>query len=79
MCRVLCRDVLYIGHAVVPLQISMPFPEGGLVYDYRLDDGGVSKTGEEEEEEEQKKTKVSRLSEGWERGREGEGEGEGCH
>ena len=34
----------------------MPFPEGGLVYDYRLDDGGVSRTakGEEEEEEERK-------------------------
>ena len=39
----------------------MPFPEGGLVYDYRLDDGGVSKTGEEEEEEEQKKTKASSV------------------
>ena len=29
----------------------MAFPEGGLVYDYCLDDGGVSKTGEEEDEE----------------------------
>ena len=37
----------------------MPFPEGGLVYDYRLDDGGVSKTGDDEEEEEHKKTKAS--------------------
>ena len=36
----------------------MPFPEGGQVYDYRLDDGGVSRTAkweEEEEEEEERK------------------------
>jgi len=35
----------------------MPFPEGDLVYDYRLDDGRVSRTakGEEEEEEEERK------------------------
>ena len=39
-------------------QISMPFPEGGLVYDYTLDDGGASRIGEDEEEEEKKKTKV---------------------
>ena len=39
-------------------QISMPFPEGGLVYDYSLDDGGASRIGEDEEEEEKKKTKV---------------------
>lgn len=39
----------------------MPFPEGGLVYDYRLDDGGVSKIGEEEEEEENKKKKVRSI------------------
>ena len=36
----------------------MPFPEGGLVYDYSLDDGGASRIGEDEEEEEKKKTKV---------------------
>lgn len=40
----------------------MPFPEDGLVYDYCLDDGGVSKTSEEEEEEgEKKKTKVHNM------------------
>ena len=33
----------------------MPFPEGGLVYDYRLDDGGVSRTTKGEDEEEEKK------------------------
>ena len=43
------------------LQISMPFPEGGLVYDYTLDDGGASRIGEDEEEEEKKKTKVCTL------------------
>ena len=39
------------------LQLSMPFPPGGLVYDYRLDDGGVSKVGKGDEEEEEDKTK----------------------
>ena len=39
----------------------MPFPESGLVYDYRLDDGGVSRTSEDEDEEEHKKTKASYL------------------
>ena len=43
------------------LQIIMPFPDGGLVYDYCLDDGGASRIGEEEEEEEKKKTKVLHL------------------
>ena len=42
----------------IMFQISMPFPEGGLVYDYTLDDGGASRIGEDEEEEEKKKTKV---------------------
>ncbi len=39
----------------------MPFPSEGLVYDYRLDDGGLSGTGrrgEEEEEEEKKPTRT---------------------
>ena len=44
----------------------MPYPEGGLVYDCRLDDGRVSRTtkGGEEEEEERKpvaKTKVCSI------------------
>ena len=29
----------------------MPFPEEGLVYDYCLDDGGISKFNEDEGEE----------------------------
>jgi len=33
----------------------MPFPEGDLVYDDRLDDGGVSRTAKGEEEEEERK------------------------
>ena len=53
----LARSTIYIFSTV---QISMPFPEEGQIYDYRLDDGGVSKTGEDEEEEENKKTKVRR-------------------
>ena len=36
----------------------MPFPEAGLVYDYKLDDGGASEMHRgDEEEEEDKKTK----------------------
>lgn len=35
----------------------MAFPEGGLVYDYRLEDGGVSQTGSEEEDQEDEKKK----------------------
>ena len=30
----------------------MQFPDEGLVYDYCLDDGGISKIGEDEEETE---------------------------
>ena len=44
--------------SVIMFQISMPFPEGGLMYDYSLDDGGASRIREDEEEEEKKKTKV---------------------
>ena len=28
----------------------MPFPEDGLVYDYSLDDGGISKFGADDDE-----------------------------
>ena len=41
----------------------MPFPEAGLVYDYKLDDGGITKTAaddeEDEDEAEGKKQKVN--------------------
>lgn len=45
----------------------MPFPEEGSVYDYRLDDGGASKTkkGEDEEEDDKKKTKSQIRWIGW--------------
>ena len=33
-------------------QVSLPFPGEGLVYDYRLDDGGISRMGKSEDEEE---------------------------
>ena len=42
-------------HTRTHTQLSMPFPEGGLVYDYRLDDGGVSRTTKGEDDEEEKK------------------------
>ena len=43
--------------------MSLPLPEGGLVYDYRIEDGGLfstagpGKKGEEEEEEERAKAR----------------------
>ena len=40
-------------------QLSLPFPETGLIYDYRLDDAGISLPAlEEDEEEELKKRNV---------------------
>ena len=43
---------------VCSFQAQLPFPEGGLVYDYVLDDGGLSQgdtgTGEEEADEDAK-------------------------
>lgn len=42
--------------------VTMPFPVDGLVYDYKLDDGGVSvvKKGDDDEEDDKKsKKKVS--------------------
>ncbi|XP_006892361.1 PREDICTED: dynein heavy chain 1, axonemal [Elephantulus edwardii] len=38
-------------------QLTMHFPEEGLVYDYRLDDAGISNTNEDEEEEEESSRK----------------------
>ena len=34
----------------------MPFPEDGLVYDYCLDDGGISKFGADDDEIDDKST-----------------------
>lgn len=39
---------------VFVLQIHLCFPEEALVYDYRLDDAGISNFEEEDEEEERK-------------------------
>ena len=47
--------------------VSLPLPEGGLVYDYRIEDGGLfcstgpGKKGEEEEEDEKAKGKTKVL------------------
>ena len=44
----------------------MPFPEAGVVYDYRLEDGGVSSKknddDEDEDETESGKTKKNKVS-----------------
>ena len=42
----------------------MLFPEEGLVYDYCLDDAGISLPALEEEEEEELRAKKVRLSPG---------------
>ena len=39
----------------------MLFPEKGLVFDYRLEDGGLTKTGKEEEEDEEKRSKQQKV------------------
>lgn len=50
------RDVLVNVH-VFAFQIDLCFPEEGLVYDYRLDDAGISNLGDDDEDEERKVTK----------------------
>uniref|UniRef100_A0A8C4M1C9 Dynein axonemal heavy chain 1 n=1 Tax=Equus asinus TaxID=9793 RepID=A0A8C4M1C9_EQUAS len=35
--------------------VTMPFPEEGLVFDYRLEDAGISSTNDDEDEEEEDK------------------------
>lgn len=42
-------------------QMTLPFPEANLVYDYKLDDGGISKVPSKDDDEEdagEKQTKV---------------------
>lgn len=39
----------------------MHFPEEGLVFDYRLDDAGISNTNEDEDEEEEGKQVTAGL------------------
>ena len=38
-----------------PLQVALLFPEEGLVFDYRLEDGGISSTSDDDDEEEEGK------------------------
>ena len=44
------------------MQIKLKFPAGGLVYDYRLDDAGISSPAMEEDEEEDLKSKQVLLA-----------------
>ena len=48
------------GYTSVKLlfQVDLPFPDEGLVYDYQLDDAGISMPALEEEEEEELKGKT---------------------
>lgn len=50
------RNILIDVH-VFFLQIHLCFPEEGLVYDYRLDDAGISNLEDDNEDEEGKVTK----------------------
>ena len=44
------------------LQVSLLFPDDGLIYNYRLDDAGISLPAQEEDEEEEiKKRKVHHI------------------
>lgn len=55
--------------------MALLFPEEGLVFDYRLEDGGISSTSDEDDEEEEGK----QVTEAWsqEKHREGGREGGG--
>lgn len=39
----------------VPWQLTLHFPEEGLVFDYRLEDAGISNTNDDEDEDEEGK------------------------
>lgn len=43
------------GCSLGPNQVKLRFPEEGLVFDYRLDDAGISSAEEEEDDEEEGK------------------------
>ncbi|XP_075039903.1 dynein axonemal heavy chain 1 [Mixophyes fleayi] len=44
----------FLREKMVSEKVAMLFPEEGLVYDYTLDDGGISSTAEDEEEDTQR-------------------------
>lgn len=48
----------------------MPFPEEGLVFDYRLEDAGISSTKDDEDEDEEGKKVNAGLCRGDRTGRE---------
>ena len=62
-----------VSHPLHPSQVALLFPEEGLVFDYRLEDGGISSTSDDEDEEEEGK----QVTEAWSQGQHGEQGGEG--
>lgn len=52
------------------MQLTLPFPEEGLVFDYRLEDGGISSTDDNEEDDEEGKQVTAGLPP-WGQDREG--------
>ena len=45
----------------VCFQLELPFPESGLVYDYQLDDAGISLPALEDEDEEEGKGRTASV------------------
>ncbi len=41
----------YLRHKCKEVGVAMPFPRDGLVYDYKLEDGGVSQTTREDDDD----------------------------
>jgi dynein heavy chain, axonemal len=47
----------WIHERIQSEKLKMPIPKEGLVYDYRIDDGGIFEPDNPDEEEEHKKVK----------------------
>lgn len=43
----------YVVHQIFSFQVKLCFPEEGLVYDYRLDDAGITNVEDNKEDERQ--------------------------
>lgn len=50
-----CTDAVSKPQHDLHFQIKLCFPEEGLVYDYRLEDAGISNLSDEEEEDKGRK------------------------
>jgi dynein heavy chain len=55
----------YLRDKIAEDKVSLPFPSEGLVYDYRLDDGGISRMGKSDDDEEDVKKSFKVKWQGW--------------